>query len=853
MNKRLILIDGHALFHRAFHALPPFRSPKGEVVNAIYGFLSILLRTIKDVNPDYIVATFDLATKTFRHEEFEEYKAHREAAPDEMHDQLPRLKEVLESFGIPIYEAEGYEADDVIGTIAEKLKREKDVQVVILTGDLDTLQLVDDEAKITVFTPKKGVSDSILYNEKAVIERFGLRPDQMIDYKGLRGDPSDNIPGVPGVGDKTASTLLKKYENIETLYEALERGQAEDISEKMKEKLLTNKDKAFLSKKIATIIRDVKIKFDLDDADWQKHYKAKHVEDDLKDLGFFSILERLPHREKDKKIDSEAKIELTEGFDTEKVNDYFVFNIVGKSVYISLDSKTVYKTDLKSVKELFEKGGIEKIGHGLKPLLKKLISLGIRPEGPYFDTAIAAYLINPGRRDYSLERVYFAKFAKSLTVDDRLHPALIWELRELVIKELKGQGVWDVARNIEMPLIEILAEMERKGIKIDLKSLEELAKAVDKEVGGIKKEIYRLAGEEFNISSPKQLAEVLYKKMGIRGRIRKTTGGSMSTAASELEKIRGEHEIVDHILKYRELQKLKTTYIDPFPSLVASDDRLHTTYHQTITATGRLASSDPNLQNIPVRTELGQKFRGSFVAGKGYKLVAFDYSQFELRILAHISEDRKLIRAFKEGDDIHLRTASEVFNVGPEQVTSNMRRQAKVLNFGIIYGMGARGFAQAAGIPVDKAKQFIDCYFDEFEGVSEYINETKKKAHDEGFVATLFGRKRELPDINTSIPMLVSQAERMAVNLPIQGTQADLIKMAMISVHKHLKDKYSNDEAKMLLQIHDELVFEIKEDSVQEISKEIKKIMESMYKLKVPIIVDAKEGDNWAEMERMRF
>ncbi len=852
MNKRLILIDGHALFHRAFHALPPFRSPKGEVVNAIYGFISILLKAIKDIKPEYIVSTFDLAAKTFRHIEFEEYKGHRKAAPDELHAQLPRLKEVLESFGIPIYEAEGFEADDVIGTIAEKLKREKDVQVVILTGDLDTLQLVEGE-KITVFTPKKGVSDPILYNEKAVFDRFGLRPDQMIDYKGLRGDPSDNIPGVPGIGEKTATTLLKKYENIETLYETLERGEANDISPKIQEKLVENKDKAFLSKRIATIVKDVKMKFSLEDTDWQKRYKVKHVEDDIKDLGFFSLLERLPHREKDKKSDTDAKIELIEGFDKEKVQDRFTFNIVGKSVYISIDPKTVYVTDLESIKDLFKNEEIEKIGHEIKPLLKKLISLGISLKEPYFDTAIAAYLLNPGRRDYSLERVYFAKFAKSVPVDDRLYPALIWELWQNVTKELKDQNIWNVAKDIEMPLVKVLVDMELKGIKIDIKSLEDLAKIVDREISGLRKEIYELAGEEFNISSPKQLAEILYNKLNIQGRIKKTTGGSMSTAASELEKLRDKHEIISHIIKYRELQKLKTTYIDPFPSLVAKDGRVHTTYRQTITSTGRLASADPNLQNIPIRTELGQKFRGSFVADKGYKLVAFDYSQFELRILAHISEDNKLIKAFKEGDDIHLRTASEAFNVNPEQVTPNMRRQAKVLNFGIIYGMGTRGFAQAAKIDMEKAKQFITRYFEEFKGVAEYIEGTKKKAHEQGFVETLFGRKRELPDIHTSIPMLVSQAERMAVNLPIQGTQADLMKMAMIAAYKYLKDKYQENEVRILLQIHDELVCEIKEDKVNDIAKEIKKIMESVYKLKVPVIVDVKEGDDWADMDKIIF
>lgn len=849
--KKIILIDGHALFHRAFHALPPFRSPKGEVVNAVYGFISILLKTIKDTDPQYIAATFDMAAKTFRHEEFKEYKEHRIAAPDELHSQLPILKEVLEPFGIPVYEAEGYEADDVIGTLSERLKREKDLQVIILTGDLDTLQLVEND-KIVVFTPKKGVSDPVMYNAKEVMARFGLSPNQMTDFKGLKGDPSDNIPGIPGIGEKTAITLLRKFRTLEKLYEAVGSGPTEDISDKLRQKLLDNKDKAFMSKRLATIVKDVNVKFSLEDADWLGKYKAKHVEDDIRKLGFFSLLERLPRRS-DSEFVFEDEIKMIEGLDKNKIKGAFAFNLVGNSAYVSMDSKTVYKEDAKLLKDVFEDCGIEKIGHGIKSHLKKLASLGIKTKGPYFDTEIAAYLLSAGKRDYALERVYFAEFARPLSTDNRLHSACIWQLKDLLTQKLKNLTTWDVAEKIEMPLIEVLAEMEKKGIKINLRALEELAKAVDKEIAGLEREIYKLAGEEFNVSSPKQLADILFIKLGIKGRIRRTTGGSMSTAAPELEKLKEEHEIIDSVLKYRELQKLKTTYIDPFPSLVAKDGRLHTTYQQTVTATGRLASTDPNLQNIPVRTELGQKFRSSFVADKGCKLVALDYSQFELRILAHISQDKKLIKAFREGDDIHLRTASEVFDVEPEQVTSNMRRQAKVLNFGIIYGMGVRGFSQAANVSVDRAKEFIDRYFEEFQGVAQYINGAKEKARQLGFAETLFGRKRELPDIYSTIPMMVSQAERIAVNLPIQGTQADLIKLAMIAIHNHIKDRYTGNKIRMLLQIHDELVFEVKEEKALEASKEIKKLMESVYKLKVPIIVEAKMGDNWADMEKIEF
>ena len=722
------MIDGNALVHRAFHALPPLTSPSGQITNAVFGFCSILIKMMREINPRYIAAAFDVAGPTFRHDQFKQYKAKRVKAPQELYDQIPKVKRVLECFGIPVFEKTGFEADDVIGTVATMAKHNKNLQIIIATGDMDTLQLVNDD-KIVVFTMRRGFNDTVLYDEKAVFERYGLAPYQLVDYRGLKGDPSDNIPGVPGIGDKTAASLIKEYGTLENLYENVEL-----ISGKLGEKLKENKDQAFFSKQLSMIVRDLDIDFDLIKASWRENANLTKLEELFAEFGFKSLGKRL------------ADINLA-------------------------------------------------------------VSSGETP-----DSELRGFTAQ------SLER----QFAE--------------------------QGMSDVYEKIEKPLTPVLEDMQRWGIKIDVKMLERLLEITNRELKDLEKQIYKQAGANFNINSPSQLADILYDKLEIRGRVRKTAGGARSTAAPELEKLREEHAIIELILQYRELEKLKNTYIEPFPTLIGSDGRIHTTYDQAGTTTGRLSSSNPNLQNIPIRTPLGQEFRKAFVAENGFLLVSADYSQIELRMVAHIAKDKKMIEAFRNGEDIHARTASEIFDVPPDKVTKDMRRQAKVLNFGVLYGMGPLGVARAAGVGREQGREFIDKYFAEFTGVTQYIERTKKQAYELGYVETMFGRKRTIPEIQSTMPQLKAAGERMAVNMPLQGTAADLIKMAMIKIYDEIK---GNKDARMLLQVHDELVFEIKENLISTIMPKVKKIMENVYKFDVPIVVDIKIGKNWQEMEKI--
>ncbi|MEX1063894.1 MAG: DNA polymerase I [Candidatus Paceibacterota bacterium] len=839
--EKIILIDANALIHRAFHALPPLTSPKGIVTNAVFGFASILIKTIKDMKPDYVAAAFDLAAPTFRHEEFAEYKIHREKAPQELYDQIPMVKDLVAAFGIPVYEKQGYEADDLIGSLATMAKKRGDLQVIIATGDLDTLQLVDDK-KVVVFTLRKGVKDTVIYDEKAVIARYGLKPEQMNDYRGLKGDPSDNIPGVPGVGEKTGSILIKEFGSLDNLYKSLEKAekgkdkkQTEkgSISPKLAEKLLENKDQAFFSKQLSTIVTDLDIDFSFKKAEWRKNLDLKKLESIFKELGFLSLLKRLPEigvseQTANKKSDGEKH-----DFDPDKNNIY-----------------VIDPSDKKTFQKIKDNPEAIVIGHDLKNLFKQ--KGGTHIKNKLFDIKIAAYLLNPDVKNYGFEEIHFAEFRETPSQDPEAKPAYMWRLKERLLVKMELAKLIGVFEDIEMPLIKVLAEMEQIGIDIDEANLKSLLKSTNKELAKIETKIYKLAGTDFNINSPSQLSEILFNKLQIKGKVRKTGGGALSTAAPELEKLREEHAIIDPILQYRELQKLKTTYIEPFPLLISKEDgRLHTTYNQTGAATGRLASQDPNLQNIPTKTELGQEFRKSFIAAKGYKLISFDYSQLELRIVAHIAKDKKMIEVFKRGEDIHTATAAEIFEVEPKDVTKEMRRQAKALNFGIIYGMGPLGFSRASGVNRQRAREFIDKYFEDFSGVAEYMEKMKDKAHAEGYVETIFGRRRPILDIHSTIPQVQAQAERMAINHPVQGTEADLMKMAMIKVSEYIHKELNDIDVRLLLQVHDELVFEVKEGLVKELYPKLRNIMDSIYKLAVPLTVDVKYGQNWQEMQSL--
>lgn len=834
--KKLILIDGNALVHRAFHALPPLTSPQGTMVNAVYGFASILLKTIKDLRPDYMAAAFDLAGKTFRHEEFEEYKAHRVKAPDELYAQIGMVKGLLRTFGVAIFEKEGFEADDLIGSVAEQAKKIEDLKTFILTGDLDTLQLVEDE-KVMVYTLRKGMSDTILYDEQGVRDRYGLEPYQVVDFKGLKGDPSDNIPGVPGIGDKTATALLQKYKTIENLYEKLpkikEFKKGEVITEKLAAKLKEHEQQAIFSKRLATIVCDMDIVFSLELANWRKNLKTADIEKTFKDFGFFSLLKRV----------SDIGLSAQENLDFGPTAPVPIVPLTGFDNELYLSSPE----DAGQIKRELANPNKVLVGHSLKPLIKSLLVEGVEIKVPLFDTQIAAYLINSEFRDLDFDKVFYAEFGTSGNVRRSTD---VHKLKKALGNRLKAKDLLKIFEDIEMPLIPILAAMELWGIKIDTQRLGELSKRVDEEIEILEKKIFKLAGADFNINSPPQLGEILFQRLQLKTKVRKTGGGALSTAASELEKLRDEHPIVDLVMQYRELQKLKNTYIDTFPALISStDQRLHTTFNQTGTVTGRLSSQDPNLQNIPIRSEIGQKFRSAFVAESGFKLVSFDYSQIDLRVVAYFAKDQKMLEAFKNGEDIHTRTAAEIFEVPPEKVTSHMRREAKALNFGLIYGMGIAGFSRAAGVDRTRAREFITKYLNEFSGVAAFMEKTKEEARHNGYVKTFFGRRRDLPEILSRMPQLAAQAERMAVNAPIQGTAADIMKLAMIKVYKYLQENGLIKKVRPLLQVHDELLCEVRAEAEEEVSGTLKAIMEGVWGVDVPLVVDVKSGKNWAEME----
>ena len=876
--KRFILIDAYALIHRAYHALPPLTTKNGEIINAVFGFSSILIKVINEFKPDYIAAAFDLPEPTFRHKEFKEYKATRKEAPPDLYPQVEVVKKVLNAFDVPIYEKSGFEADDIIGTISQKL-RGKDIEVLILTGDMDTLQLVG--GNIKVYTPKRGLSDTVIYDEKKVIERFeGLKPEQLTDFKGLRGDPSDNIPGVKGVGEKTAITLLNRYKTIEKLYDAIEKNKAEDISPAVFEKLKTGKKAAFFSKKLTTLNLKVPIEFKLKENEFGKFDRNK-LRELFKDLGFVTLIARLkltdpayggageqgilamPQEARNIKY---LKVPQNIGF--EKLNQelkkareiYLSYRSNDKSeleaMVLESNGKAYYlNSGFFSIKDIFESGEIKKTGHDFKPLIKALIKEKIILRGLDFDTMIACYVLNPGERDYSLEKISIREldtpFLKDLPDSLVFETNILKRLKPVLLKHLKSTETEKVFYEIEMPLIPVLAKMETVGIKLDGGKLEKISLQLNKELEKLEKEIYKLAGEKFNINSPLQLSEILFFKLKILGaraggRIKKTKGGALSTDAAELEKLRPQHKIIDYILKYRELNKLKTTYTDTLPTLVDERERIHTTFNQAGTATGRLSSQDPNLQNIPAHSILSDEIRKAFIAERGFKFLSVDYSQIHLRIIAALANDKKMITAFEKSLDIHKFTASEINNVSLEEVTPQMRFAAKELNFGIIYGMGVQSFAQAAKISREKAQNFIDEYLKDFSGVARYIEELKKQAQNKGFAATLFGRRRYLPELNSLNYMLRSQAERIAINMPIQGLEADIIKKAMIEINQWLE---GNNNIRMVLQVHDELLFEVKNDFVKEAAKKIIELMEDVIKIKVPIIAEAKIGDNWGELE----
>lgn len=926
-QKRIIIIDGNAVIHRSFHALPPTLSTKeGTPVNAVYGFTSFLLKSITDLKPDYIVLTLDKKGPTFRHQEYKEYKAKRIKAPQELYNQIPLVKKVAKAFNIPIFEMTGYEADDLIGSIVNSLNKEssktkKSLEKMIITGDMDTLQLIDPYTK--VYTMSRGLSDTVIYDKNKVEEKYGLRPDQIIDYKALRGDPSDNIPGVPGIGDKTAVDLLQLFGNLENIYKYLEKHpEAQEIKERTAKLLKENKDKAILSKSLATIKLDLDLKFKLEEAKF-KNIDIKKVSRVFKDLEFKTLLARVEKLKKNnnyelKEVDKFARNEKelkyklinTESdfksflkelkkqkeftFDTEADSlDVFSATLLGisfswkekEAYYININSKAktfnLFSNQennnkwLEKLKPIFNDEKITKIGHNVKFDLRLMKAQGVKVKGLNFDTKIAAYLINPGNRQHSLDALAENELAwEKISSDDLigkgknkinhgdvdLKKMSLYSCEDadctnrlipILKKQLKKYNLEKLYYNIELPLIEVLANMEDNGIYLDRNKLDKIAKKVNKEINDITKDIYKLADKKFNINSPKQLQEIIFKNLDIPTQNIKKTKTGYSTAFDELEKLKQEHPIILHIQEYRELYKLKTTYIDALPELInPKTHRLHTHFNQTVTATGRLSSTAPNLQNIPVKHELGKEIRQAFTVKDGYSLVALDYSQIELRLAAEMSQDKILVAAFKNNQDIHKATAATINQVEEKDVSPKMRQEAKAVNFGILYGQGPHGLSQSADIPYAQAKEFIDKYFQIYSGIKQYIEETIKFAKKESYVATMFGRRRLIPEINSEITLVKKAAERTAVNTPIQGTAADIIKMAMNIVHHKYKDK---NDIKMLLQVHDELIFSIKNEKVKIYAKEIKKIMENVCKLSIPLIAEIKTGKSWGDLKKIEL
>lgn len=903
---KLIIIDGNALIHRSFHALPStMRTKNGQIVNAVYGFTSFLLKALNEFHPEYVVLTLDKKGPTFRHEEYAAYKATRVKAPDELYEQIPLVKEVASAFKIPIFEMTGYEADDLIGTICEQVKDNKNLETIIITGDLDTLQLVGPRTK--VYTMSRGLADSVLYDDKQIYERYHLRPDQIIDYKALRGDPSDNIPGVKGIGEKTASELLANFQTLDGLYQAAQK-KDKKISDRIIEKLLANQSDAYLSQSLATINRQAPLKFNLSDIEFT-NFKLEEVLAIFSDFEFRSLLNKVKDlRDKlNKNIEPAGETKFTRNtkefkyqlVDDDKKFKAFLKKLNSQKIF-SLDTETsgldplidkligisfswkpgeayfIIPTPdrLAALKPILENEKIKKCGHNLKFDWRVLKNQGIAINGLSFDTMIASYLLNPGHRQHDLDSLVFTELGfekiskKNLAATQPEQLSLDFQaldieklslyacedadftnrLVAILDKRLKNEKLHKLFTDIEMPLIPVLGAMENAGIMVDSQTLNQLNTEIGAKISDLEKNIYKLAGSKFNINSTKQLKEILFVKLEIPTDNLKKTKTGFSTAEDELVKMRLLHPIIPLLQDYRELNKLQTTYLNSLPKLInPKTGRIHTSFNQTITATGRLSSTDPNLQNIPTRTAEGQKIRTAFIAAEGYQLVSFDYSQIELRIAAHLSGDPKMISAFKNQADIHTATAARINNVALEKVTKDMRREAKAINFGILYGQGAHGLSQNADIPYWQASEFIKKYFLAYPNIKKMVDRYIKEAEEAGYAITLFGRRRPLPEISSTVPMIKKSAQRMAINTPIQGTAADLIKLAMIKIADAIKGQES--EIKMLLQVHDELIFEIKKDKIKYYSQIIATAMEGGLKLKVPITVEENIGHNWGELK----
>jgi DNA polymerase-1 len=880
------LIDGSSYIYRAFYALGHLSNSKGLPTNAIYGFTQMILKVLKDERPQYLALVLDSKAPTFRSEVYKEYKANRPAMPETLVPQIPYIKRIIESYRIPTLEMEGFEADDLIGAVARKLERE--AEVIIITGDKDLLQLVSDH--VHVYDPMKEKR----FGVKEVIERFGLRPEQIVEMMGLAGDAIDNIPGVPGIGEKTATELIKTFGTIENLLAHLDQVR----QTKLREKLQTYGEQARVSRQLALIRADVPISIELDRFSLPSP-DLKSLRDLFRELEFNKLLRELPEEKPSGPRDYCLMVER-DGLEAllgslRKARTFSIglettspYPMRAKLVGISLSlapHQAFYipvghqdregtrqlpgKQVLEALKPILENPEIKKVGQNLKYEWIVLRRYGIELRGIICDTMIASYLLNPTKHNHNLSEIAREYLDISMTEYEEVvgtgaravsfdaidlakardyscgDADVSLQLSHLLLPKLAEDGSRELYDQVEIPLLIVLAKMEMNGVKLDIDLLNAFSGELENQLEQKMGRIYALAGEEFNINSSQQLGKILFEKLGLP--VLKKTKTGYSTDVDVLTKLSVQHELPLEVLGYRNLAKLKSTYVDALPKLVHPETgRLHTSYNQTVTATGRLSSSDPNLQNIPIRTEEGNRIRQAFVAEKGWQIISADYSQIELRVLAHLSQDEGLLRSFREGEDIHARTASEVFHVAMEGVTPQMRREAKVINFGILYGMSPYGLSQQLGVEPKVAQAYIDEYFNRYAGVQTYIEKGLQEARERGFVTTLLNRRRYLPEIHSPSAPIRQASERMATNTPLQGTAADIIKVAMIRIQNRLEA--SGASTKMIMQVHDELVFEAPDEEVQRVIPFIQEEMETVMNLSVPLQVSIHAGKNWAEV-----
>ena len=861
--KKLLILDSNSILNRAFYGVRYLSAKDGTPTNAIYGFLNILLKLIKEQEPDYICAAFDVKAPTFRHKQYEGYKAQRKPMPEGLAAQMPLAKDVLRAMGVTILEKEGYEADDIIGTVA-RLCEESEISCFIATGDKDDLQLASDKTKVILTVTKSGYNETIIYDDKAVKEKYHVTPTEFIDVKALMGDPSDNIPGVKGVGEKTAMSLIEKHHSIEYIYENID---GIGLKGAMLQKMKDGREMAFMSKELATINRNTPIEFNAEECVFDGFENNGELYEILKRLELNSIIKKLDlsggdnvkenedifkdfsYKVGDKNMISGDKVTVVLDFDGDNIS----------SAAVGVGNNAVVLNEQDDIKELLEDDSIAKVMFDVKEAIVKL-NCRIDIKNIADDTAIAAYLVDPAKNEYTIEKLaseYFGTViekpeVKQLSLLDDVETdrseylakcaVALGVLNERIGDKIKENGQEKLYQEVELPLVTVLAHLEINGFLVDDNQLKKFADKLGEKIDALTNEIYMLAGEEFNINSPKQLGVILFEKLELKP-VKKTKTG-YATNADVLEKLRDKHPIVNFIMEYRQLAKLKSTYCDGLRAVVnPNTHRIHSVFTQTVTVTGRLSSTEPNLQNIPTRTELGREIRKMFVAKEGYVLVDADYSQIELRVLAHIANDETMINAFRNNEDIHAVTASQVLGIPLEDVTKEQRSSAKAVNFGIVYGIGEFSLAQDLHISVKEAKAYIESYLEKYHGVRNYMESIKEQAKKDGYVKTMLNRIRYIPELKSPNYNIRQFGERVALNTPIQGTAADIIKLAMVRVDNRLINE--GLKSKLILQVHDELIVEAHKDEVDKVKQILSEEMQSAMELNVPLKVDMSTGHSW--------